>query len=89
MNDQRCCNLTNIDIFGIPFAWAQWNIECQLEKLNLFQNWIEVFKERWEKDLVIEKPSIIELILARISFPNIPCNWEFSNFVRNDKKYFM
>jgi hypothetical protein len=89
MNDQRCCNLTNLDIFGIPFAWAQWNIVCQLGKLNLSQNWIEVFKERWGKNLVIEKPSVIELILARISFPNIPFNWEFSNFVKNYKKCFM
>jgi hypothetical protein len=33
------------------------------------QNWNEVLREGWEQNLVIEKPSNVELALARISFP--------------------
>jgi hypothetical protein len=31
----------------------------------------------------------VEFTLARISFLNIPCNWEFLDFVGNDKRFFM
>ncbi len=57
--------------------------------MSLSQNWNEVLREGWEQNLVIEKPSNVELALAGISFLNIPCDWEFSNFVGNDKRSFM
>jgi hypothetical protein len=57
--------------------------------LSFSQNWNEVIREGWEQNLVIEKPSNVEFTLARISFLNIPCNWEFLDFVGNDKRFFM
>jgi hypothetical protein len=63
-----------------------------LEESSPSQNWNEVLiKKGWEQDLVIEKPSTVELTLAcwHWHFPNIPCNWEFLDFVGNDKQSFI
>jgi hypothetical protein len=79
-------------ISSIRFAWARLNIQYPLEELSLSQNWNEVLiKEGWEKYLVIEKPFIVELAFAcwHWHLPNIPCNWEFSDFAGNDKQSFI
>ncbi len=76
---------------SLAFVWTQLQIQHQLEEASLAPNWNEMLKVGWEKDFLIEKLTLEELALARLTFPNIvPCIIGiFKNLVRNDGKSFM
>jgi hypothetical protein len=80
-----------MDISSLAFVWTQLQIQHQLEKPSLAPNWNEMLKVGWEKNILIEKLTLEELALARLTFPNIvSCIIGiFFNLVRNDGKSFV
>ncbi len=58
---------------------------------TLVQNWNEMLKVGWERNFLIEKLTLKELALARLTFPNIvPCIIGiFFNLVKNDGESFV
>jgi len=58
---------------------------------TLAQNWDEMLKVGWERNFLIEKLTLEELALARLTFPDIvPCIiGTFFNLVKNDGESFV
>jgi hypothetical protein len=79
-----------MDISSIAFMWTQLQIQ-HLEEASLAPNWNEMLKVGWERNFLIEKLTLEELALARLTFPNIvPCKiGNFFYLVRNDGKSFV
>jgi hypothetical protein len=68
-----------MDISSLAFVWTQLQIQHQLEEALLAPNWNEMLKVGWEKDFLIEKLTLEELALARLTFPQYCSmhNWDF------------
>lgn len=63
-----------MDIYSLAFVWTHLQIQHYLEEATLAQNRNEMLKVGWERNFLIEKLTLEELALARLTFPNIvPC----------------